>query len=119
MKRDWQIVVVLLINPLMLCASFLTRVLKWPHSPVGEGFGIVSLLASLNEDCRPLLKGAGLSGRLKRPLTVSTVTRKLSADQLANVPLNTPKHAAGMIMTFLGVPYSNRGERLKRGAIYL
>jgi hypothetical protein len=69
--RGWQIIVILSVYPLLMMAAFFCRVLLWPRSPVGEGFGVVSLIASVDGESQRLLRGAGLSGKLKRPLALA------------------------------------------------
>jgi len=69
-KPRWGIAFVLALNPVMLFASLLCRVLAWPYSPIGEGFGTISLLASVEQRSLALLRGAGFSGTLRRRVFV-------------------------------------------------
>jgi hypothetical protein len=69
-KPGWAIAFVLALNPLILFASLFCRVLLWPDSPMGEGFGTVSLLASVEQRNLALLRGAGFSGNLRRRVFV-------------------------------------------------
>ena len=70
MKPGWKIIVVLGLYPILLMTLFLFRVMLRPSSPIGEGFSIVSLLASADKEGLALLDGAGLSGKLKRPVFI-------------------------------------------------
>ncbi|KAF2134083.1 hypothetical protein P153DRAFT_363085 [Dothidotthia symphoricarpi CBS 119687] len=67
-QRDWRIALVLLLSPVILILSLASRVLYWPHAAIGEGFSIVSILASVEAKGLTLLKGAGLSGHLQRKI---------------------------------------------------
>lgn len=73
-KRGWKIAVVLALIPLLALASLAWRVLLRPDSPIGEGFGMVSILASVDAGDLLLLKGAGYSGKLKRTLNVGILS---------------------------------------------
>lgn len=61
---------------MILFASLLCRVLLWPYSPIGEGFGTVSLLASVERRRLALLRGAGFSGTLRRSVFVGSLGRQ-------------------------------------------
>ena len=67
-KSGWWIVLVLALWPALLITSLVVRVMVWPRSPIGEGFGLISLLASVEKGSLALLEGAGLSGKLDRPV---------------------------------------------------
>ena len=69
-KPDWRILMVLTLYPFILFATLIFRALFWPLSPIGERFGLVSLLASVDNNSLALLKGAGLSGQLKYSIFV-------------------------------------------------
>lgn len=69
-QPGWGIIVVLALYPAILFGSLLWRVLVRPLAPVGEGFGLVSLMASVDKRYLQLLEGASLSGKLKRPVFV-------------------------------------------------
>ena len=73
-KPGWGIILILALYPILLFTSLVVRVILWPHSPIGEGFGLISLLASAG---LALLDGAGLSGKLSRPVFVGmSVSRR-------------------------------------------
>lgn len=79
-KPGWAILVVLALYPVLLLSSILFRIIIWPHSPIGEGFGLISLLASVEKGSLALLEGAGLSGKLKRPVFVGYFVRRRNDD---------------------------------------
>lgn len=62
-QRGWAISVVLLFNPLLLFVSLVGKVISYARSPIGSGFGVVSMLASIGKDECWVLRGAGLSGQ--------------------------------------------------------
>ena len=72
-KPDWRILVVFALYPFILSATMIFRLISWPLSPIGEGFGLISLLASVDCNSLSLLAGAGLSGRLKRAVFVGLI----------------------------------------------
>jgi hypothetical protein len=108
-EPGWKIALVLLINPLVMLGSLLCRVLLWPRSPIGEGFGVITLLSSIETRSLALLDGAGLSGKLARPLHVRFRARA--------VPGGTPGPAMQKISTVLETE-TMRSEDLQRGILY-
>ena len=73
-KHEWEIAVILGLYPAILFLSLSFRVISQPLTPIGEGFGLVSLLASIEKKSLTLLKGASLSGKLDRPVFVGFST---------------------------------------------
>ena len=109
MKPNFVTALVLAINPVLLLASLLIRIIVWPRSPVGEGFGVVSLLASVEQRDLPLLKGAGFSGKLQKPVFVRFLAGR-EAD-------GSETGETARLTTVLST--SNlRGERLNKGVPY-
>ncbi|KAL6720508.1 hypothetical protein ACLMJK_002432 [Lecanora helva] len=106
-RPNWAIAIVLALNPALLLASLLFRIIVWPSSPIGEGFGLVSLLASTREDSRVLLRGAGFSGKLRQPVLVRFST--MENGQVAK--------GAAKIVTEL-TRRSQKSERLSKGVLY-
>ena len=84
-KSGWWIVLVLALWPALLITSLVVRVMVWPLSPIGEGFGLISLLASAEKGSLAILEGAGLSGKLDRPvfLGICVCKRKDNLDVTA------------------------------------
>ena len=79
-KPGWGILVVLALYPVLLLSSIVFRIIIWPCSPIGEGFGLISLLASVEERSLALLEGAGLSRKLDRPVFVGYFVRRRNDD---------------------------------------
>lgn len=117
-KRDWRILTVLLANPLIMLAAYSTRVLLWPGSPIGNGFGVISLLASADKHSLRLLDGAGLSGVLRHPLPLVVDISEAPKQQQRNIPYGAQTPATGTIITRLGISYKPRAESLSRGTLY-
>ena len=78
-RPGWGIIIVLALYPTILIGSLLWRVAIWPLSPVGQGFGLVSLMASVDKRYLQLLEGAGLSGQLQKPIFVGLSPGKVEA----------------------------------------
>ena len=110
-KPGWGIIFVLAIYPTILIVSFVFRMIAWPLSPIGEGFGLVSLLASLNKSSLALLGGATLSGKLVCPVFVSFAVAGREDFQ------GLGSGRAGEITTFLGTK-RGRSEGLEKGTKY-
>ena len=69
-RLGWGIIVVLGLYPAILFGSLLRRICVQSLTPVGEGFGLVSLMASVDKGYLQLLEGASLSGKLRKPIFV-------------------------------------------------
>ena len=68
-KDRWSLYLVLAVQPILLLASFLGRMLLY-STPVSNKFGLVSLLAGVSRDSLDLLRGAAFSGELRRPVRI-------------------------------------------------
>lgn len=68
LKRTAALIVVLAINPVFVLSSIIYRTAFLYQSPVTDNFGIISLLAAAHDSNSEVLRGAALSGKLKRPL---------------------------------------------------
>lgn len=85
-KPGWGIAFVLVLYPILLFASLVFRVISCPRSPIGEGFGLISLLASTENESLALLDGAGLSGKLNRPVFVGfSVSRRNDVTEVGQI----------------------------------
>ena len=71
-KDRWSLYLVLAVQPILLLASFLGRMLLY-STPVSDKFGLVSLLAGVSRDSLDLLRGAAFSGELRRPVRIRIV----------------------------------------------
>lgn len=64
LKRSGWLLFLLAINPAVVILAVCFKGLLY-SIPVSDGFGLVSILSGLKEDCLKLLHGAGLSGTLR------------------------------------------------------
>lgn len=68
-QSRWSLYFVLGIQPVLLLAFFLGRVLMYA-TPISNGFGLISLMAGTSREGVDILRGAAFSGQLERPVTV-------------------------------------------------
>jgi hypothetical protein len=61
---------ILAILPIVITIAFVLTILL-RSTPVGKDFGLISILAGVNPDTLPLLRGAERSEPLKRPTTLT------------------------------------------------
>lgn len=108
-KPGWGIIFVLALYPILLVTSLVFRVISWPRSPIGEGFSLISLLASVEKRSLALLEGAGLSGKLDRPVFVGFFVNGKSD--------NTDSTEVGKIISLLKTR-EMRSEELSKGVKY-
>ena len=102
-------IVVLVLYPVILFGSLLFRTTWWPLSPIGEGFGLISLLASVESGSLALLRGASFSGKLERPVFIGF--------QVGTNP-NTARGASGSAITSILDTRQSRSDKLVRGVKY-
>ncbi|KAI1619416.1 hypothetical protein EDD37DRAFT_614017 [Exophiala viscosa] len=69
-RSTWGLFLILATNPLLLAFSLLFSAALYYDSPIGEGFGLSSILSAANPATLSLLDGAGLSGQLKEKVHV-------------------------------------------------
>ncbi|KAL8691977.1 MAG: hypothetical protein Q9218_002901 [Villophora microphyllina] len=69
LRRSSWLIVILLIHPVLTIATVLAKALLF-GTPVSDDFGPVSLLAGVRESEVEKLRGAALSGRLRREMRV-------------------------------------------------
>ena len=93
-RPGWGIVIVLALYPVIFFASLVYRIISRSLVPIGEGFGLISLLASVEKSSLALLAGASLSGKLRQPLFIGF--RVHGSDDITNV------RGAGTITSSLG-----------------
>ncbi|EFW18736.1 hypothetical protein D8B26_005553 [Coccidioides posadasii str. Silveira] len=65
LKAGWTLYLTLSIHPI-LCTLILISICVCYKTPIGTGFGLVSVLSSVRKDSLDQLQGAGLSGTLTR-----------------------------------------------------
>jgi hypothetical protein len=66
LRKNWALILILAINPLLFLLALTWRAFALYGTPVGEGFGLVSVLAAADTSTLGILNGAGLSGRLSK-----------------------------------------------------
>ncbi|KAL8724864.1 MAG: hypothetical protein Q9181_006641 [Wetmoreana brouardii] len=69
LRRSSWLGVTLIIHPILTIAAVLAKALMF-GTPVGDEFGLISLLAGVKESGVEKLRGAALSGKLKREVRV-------------------------------------------------
>ncbi|KAL8721601.1 MAG: hypothetical protein Q9225_001765 [Loekoesia sp. 1 TL-2023] len=69
LRRSSWLVVTLVIHPILTIAAVLGKALMF-DTPVSDDFGLISLLAGVKESGVEKLRGAALSGKLKREMRV-------------------------------------------------
>lgn len=108
-KPGIGIIVVLVLYPVILFGSLLFRTTWWPLSPIGEGFGLISLLASVESGSLAILQGASFSGKLERPVFIGFQfgTNK-----------DTTGGASGSAITSILDTRQSRSGKLVRGVKY-
>lgn len=87
LRRHWALYAIILVYPAMTLTAIVAKALCLWHSPIGEGFGIISLLAGIDPQTLDILTGAALSGKLSRPVSMgisvisTTSSRSLATDE--------------------------------------
>jgi hypothetical protein len=66
----WLLILVLFIQPLLFFSALALRMFLFA-TPVGEGFGLIAMLAGTDSASADLLHGAAFSGELSKPLNVA------------------------------------------------
>ena len=108
-KPGWEIIIVLGLYPFILFSTLLYRIIIWPLAPIGEGFGMISFLASVEKRSLALLDGATFSGQLKSPVFVGFSVGN-ETDERGFV-------GRGTITSKLATT-QQRSERVKRRTVY-
>ena len=76
LQRSPWLIVVLAIHPLLTVLAVLAKATMYT-TPIGNRFGIISLLAGITEEGREAMRGAALSGTLAQKVRVRFVRRRL------------------------------------------
>ena len=76
LQRSPWLIVVLAIHPLLTVLAVLAKATLYT-TPIGNGFGIISLLAGITAEGHEVLRGAALSGKLSQKVRVRFMTRKV------------------------------------------
>lgn len=71
---------ILAIHPVLTTMAVLIKALLYT-TPIGDGFGLVSLLAGIKQESLAVLRGAALSGELERPVRVRFSVRSMEEQE--------------------------------------
>ena len=100
--------VVLALQPVLMILMFLSVTLLF-STPIDRGFGLVAILASIDQDNLRVVQGAGLSGELKQPVRLDIAVRQGKRDNQG--------HTMGRIVYTIGYERRNTPP-LERGVEY-
>jgi hypothetical protein len=100
MRRSRTFLLVLCLQPVLFACALLARMAMY-STPVGEGFGLVAMLAGVCTSSTELLRGAAFSGSLSRSVRVK---------------INVSKD--GQVTYTLGTHAQTKGGRLQKGVKY-
>ena len=106
LRRSTGLVVVLAVQPLLTTVAFFIKVLM-RSVPVGEDFGLISVLGAMRDQRLQLLEGAALTGKLSRRVPIRFEAMPASS--------GTGKAAQGIVISLdeRGTP-----QPLRKGAVY-
>ena len=86
-KRSPWLIVVLAINLVFTVLAVLVKALLY-GTPIGEGFGVVSLLAGVRQESLEVLHGAALSGKLHNTVRVRFAVKEGAAMEYERLELD-------------------------------
>ena len=102
LNAGWRLYLVLTVQPALTIAGFVL-VSCFFHYPIGKGFGLVSILAGIEKEGLPLLKGASFSGELRRPV-------RLKIDSEGTGAYKDADHRDAGGVRYSLVPYCGKGR---------
>lgn len=79
-RRSAWLIFILAIHPVLTTMAVLIKALLYT-TPIGDGFGLVSLLAGIKQESLAVLRGAALSGELERPVRVRFSVRSMEEQE--------------------------------------
>lgn len=113
LDAHWGLYLVLAVLPFITFLLYLPLLLLY-SLPVGTGFGLVSILASIDRHSLDLIQGAGLSGELKGPIRLG-----LSSEEVPNNKGEANAEAKHRIRYVLSEESERRIETvIERGQTY-
>ena len=80
LDATWGLYVVLAVFPFITLLLFIPSLLFY-SLPIGTGFGLISILAGIDRRSLELIRGAGLSGKLERPINLDISGEALSINK--------------------------------------
>ena len=87
LRRSPWLILVLAIHPLLTVLAVLAKAMLYT-TPIGNKFGIISLLAGITEEGHEVLRGAALSGTLSQKIRVRFLTRKVEGLEYERLQLD-------------------------------
>jgi len=75
-ERSFWLIFILAIHLVLTAIAVLIKALLYT-TPIGDGFGLVSLLSGIKQESLDVLRGAALSGELREPVKVRFLTRSV------------------------------------------
>ena len=81
MQAEWGLYLILAVHSVLTIMIILTLALLY-HTPIFDGFGLVSVLAGIERDSLDRLQGAALSGSLIKPVSMHiSVLEKIQPEE--------------------------------------
>ena len=74
LQRSWVLAAIIVFHPILTVLSLLGKTLLY-STPIGEGFGTISLMAGIERGTLDVLRGAALTGELSRDIKVRFITK--------------------------------------------
>jgi hypothetical protein len=110
LRAEGALYFVLAIQPVLTVLGFVIAI--WLYkTPIGRNFGIVALLAGLDKPDLAMFQGAGLSGRLEKPVELEISIRQMPSEDDA-----LGRHGRGGKIEYLAQPEVDRNaEGVEKG----
>lgn len=106
LNSRWPLYLVLCLQPILTVSMFFFALILY-DTPIDKGFGLVAILSGIDKNSLDILKGAALSGELRRPVNLNVAV-------LGNAKEGVPQ---GRINYSIGHRRQEQ-DRLKRGVKY-
>lgn len=118
LKARWLLYIVLALQPLLTCITFLLVALCY-CSPIGKGFGMIAVLSGVNKDSLDLVRGAALSGELSKSVKLGIEVVGVDDTSINRGDIALRNHGStGRIAYTLG-QQSRKTRSLERGKKYM
>jgi hypothetical protein len=80
--NQWGLYLILAVHPVLTIMILLALITLLYHTPISDGFGLVSVLAGIERDSLDRLQGAALSGSLIKPVSMHiSVLEKIQPEE--------------------------------------
>ena len=118
LNTGWPLYIVLALQPLLACITFLLVTLCC-CSPIGKGFGTIAVLLGVNKDSLDLVRGAALSGELSKSVKLGIEVDGVNDTSINQGDIALRNHGSiGRIVYTLGQQLGKTGS-LERGKEYM